>query len=253
VGQRLIEQSATHVTKLGLELGGHAPFIVFDDADVGAAVEGALASKFRNAGQTCVCPNRFYVHERVYDDFIAGLKNALSKMVVGNGLDEGVTLGPIIDDDGIGKIERHVEDARNKGGRITHGGNRVRIEGLADRFFAPTLIEDFTDDMELSCEETFGPVVPVRRFSDDDAVVEWANASAFGLASYLFTRDLGRAFRVAEALEYGIVGVNDGRPSTPQAPFGGFKASGLGREGGKYGLEEFLETKYISLGLGSLL
>ena len=250
VGRKLVEQSAQNITKLGLELGGHAPFLVFEDADVKAAVAGAVAAKFRNAGQTCVCPNRFYVHERVYKDFVAGMKAALKTLAVGNGLEPNIKIGPIIDDDGVAKIERHVADAREQGGKVSLGGQRVRCSGLADRFFAPTVIEDATSQMLLWREETFGPVVPIMRFRDEDDAVAWANDSPYGLAAYAYTRDLARAFRVAERLEYGIVGINDGKPSTPQAPFGGRKTSGLGREGGKYGLEEFLEIKYVSLGLG---
>jgi succinate-semialdehyde dehydrogenase/glutarate-semialdehyde dehydrogenase len=250
VGRLLVRQSAENITRLSLELGGHAPLLVFDDADVDAAVKGAMANKFRNAGQTCICANRFFVQDGVYDAFVAKLEVAMKGLVLGHGLDEGVTIGPLIDDAGVRKVKRHVEDAAAHGATIRMGGNAVRPRpGLTERFFAPTIVEGFGPDMLLSHEETFGPVVPVRRFGSEEEGIALANDSPFGLAAYLFARDVGRVFRVAEALEYGIVGANDGAPSNAQAPFGGMKTSGLGREGGRWGLDAFLETKYVSLGL----
>lgn len=250
VGRLLVRQSAEHITRLSLELGGHAPFLVFDDADVDAAVRGAMVNKFRNSGQTCICANRFFVQHGIYDAFVAKLEQAMKGLVLGHGLDEGVTIGPLIDDDGVRKVQRHVEDARAHGAKIRMGGHVTRPRaGLAERFFEPTIVEGFGPDMLLAHEETFGPVVPIRRFADEREAIELANDSPFGLAAYLFARDVSRVFRVAEALEYGIVGANDGAPSTAQAPFGGMKTSGLGREGGRWGLEAYLETKYVSLGL----
>lgn len=246
VGKVLIKQSAQNVTRLSLELGGHAPFLVFDDADVKAAVAGALASKYRNMGQTCVCPNRFYVQEGIYDEFVAGLSEAVEELRIGSGLEEGVQVGPLIDDAAIEKVERHVSDALDKGAQLRTGGKRARPSGLADRFFQPTIVEGFTQDMALACEETFGPVSPLRRFTHEEEAIEMANDSPYGLASYFFTRDASRLMRVAEKLEYGIVGANDGAPSTAQAPFGGVKQSGIGREGGHYVMHEYTEIKYVS-------
>ena len=249
VGKILIRQSAENVTRVSLELGGHAPFLVFDDADVKAAVTGAMVSKYRNMGQTCVCPNRFYVQEGIYDEFAAGLTEAVEAMKIGSGLEEGVQVGPLIDDDAMAKVERHVSDALDKGGKLRTGGKRVKPDGLADRFYQPTIVEDFSPDMAMACEETFGPVSPLRKFKHEDEAIEWANDSIYGLASYFFTRDASRLMRVAEKLEYGIVGANDGMPSTPQAPFGGVKQSGIGREGGKFVMDEYTEIKYVSWGL----
>ncbi|HET6581868.1 MAG TPA: NAD-dependent succinate-semialdehyde dehydrogenase, partial [Nannocystaceae bacterium] len=243
VGRTLVRQSADNITRLSLELGGHAPFLVFDDADVDAAVRGAMANKFRNSGQTCICANRFYVQSGIYDELVAKLERAMKGLVLGHGLDEGVTIGPLIDDDGVRKVQRHVDDARAHGAKIRMGGHVTRPRpGLTERFYQPTIVDGFGSDMLLAHEETFGPVVPIRRFTDEREVIELANDSPFGLAAYLFARDVSRVFRVAEALEYGIVGVNDGAPSTAQAPFGGMKTSGLGREGGRWGLDAYLET-----------
>ncbi|MFG0284747.1 MAG: NAD-dependent succinate-semialdehyde dehydrogenase [Phycisphaerales bacterium JB039] len=246
VGRQLMRQASDNLLRLSLELGGHAPLIVFDDADVDVAVKGAIASKFRNAGQTCICANRFFVQEGIYDEFVARFEQAVAALRVGDGMAEGAQIGPLIDDDAIEKVERHVADAREKGARLRIGGRRIRIDGLADRFYAPTVLEDVTADMLCFQEETFGPVAPLRRFTTEDEAVELANDSPYGLASYFFTRDASRLMRVAERLEYGIVGANDGAPSTAQAPFGGVKQSGFGREGGKYVMDEYTEIKYIS-------
>ena len=245
-GKVLIRKSAQNVTRLSLELGGHAPFLVFDDADLDAAVAGALASKYRNMGQTCICANRFYVQDGVYDAFADKLSAAVARMRIGRGTDDGVEIGPLIDDAAMEKVERHVADAVARGARVRRGGERVRVDGLADRFYAPTVIDDFTPEMLLNCEETFGPVAPLRRFSTDADAIAMANESVYGLAAYFYTRDASRLMRVAEALECGIVGANDGKPSTAQAPFGGIKQSGYGREGGRYVMDEYTEIKYVS-------
>jgi succinate-semialdehyde dehydrogenase/glutarate-semialdehyde dehydrogenase len=250
VGRILMAKAAQNLIRLSMELGGHAPFLVFDDADVSAAVRGAVASKYRNAGQTCVCANRFYVQAGVYEEFAAGLAKAVREMKVGRGTEEGVTMGPLIDDNAMVKVEAHIEDARAKGATIREGGHRVAPgAGLADRFYAPTILEGFDHSMLLAKEETFGPVSPLKVFKHEDEAVALANDSEFGLAAYFYTRDASRLMRVAERLEYGIVGANDGAPSTAQAPFGGVKHSGFGREGGKYVMDEYLETKYVSWGL----
>ena len=250
VGRVLMAKASQHLIRLSMELGGHAPFIVFDDADVSAAVKGAIASKYRNAGQTCVCANRFYVQQGVYERFTAELTEAARKLKVGRGTEEGVAIGPLIDDNAIAKVEAHLDDARAKGATVREGGHRVRPgAGLADRFYAPTIVEDFSHDMLLAKEETFGPVSPLRMFQHEEEAIELANDSEYGLASYFYTRDASRLMRVAEKLEYGIVGANDGAPSTAQAPFGGMKHSGFGREGGKYAMDEYLEVKYVSWGL----
>jgi succinate-semialdehyde dehydrogenase/glutarate-semialdehyde dehydrogenase len=252
VGKQLMVQAATHVTRLGLELGGHAPFLVFDDADLEAAVAGVVASKFRNGGQTCICANRIYVQEGIYDSFAEALADSVLQLNVGDGLDPTTDIGPMIDDRAIAKVEDHVKDAVANGATIRVGGRRPpRPPGLADRFFEPTVIENVTNSMRVSYEETFGPIAPLIRFTSEAAGVAAANDTQFGLAAYFFTRDISRVIRVAEALEFGVVGANDGLPSTPQAPFGGFKASGLGREGGKWGMDEYLETKYVSLGIST--
>jgi len=245
IGRQLMAQCAKDIKKLSLELGGNAPFIVFDDADLDAAVEGALASKYRNAGQTCVCANRLYVQDGVYEAFAEKLKAAVAGLRVGNGLDEGVTTGPLIDAKAVAKVEEHIADAVGRGARVLTGGQPHALGGT---FFEPTILADVPADARVAREETFGPLAPLFRFRDDAEVIALANATEFGLASYFYARDLGRVFRVAEALEYGIVGVNTGLISTEVAPFGGVKASGLGREGSRYGIEDFLEIKYLCLG-----
>lgn len=246
VGKILMRQGADTVKKLSLELGGNAPFIVFDDADVDAAVEGALASKYRNTGQTCVCANRIFVQSGVYDEFSKKLAEQVSKLKVGSGLEDGVVLGPLINKAALEKVERHVADARQKGAQILVGGNRHAQGGT---FYEPTVIAGATKDMQFYREEIFGPVAPLFRFETDEQAIALANDTPFGLASYFYSKDLTRIFRVAEALESGIVSVNSGLFSTEVAPFGGMKESGLGREGGSEGIEEYLETKFVSLGL----
>src|SRR4051812_1016359 len=245
VGRILMRQSAETIKKLSLELGGNAPFIVFDDADLDAAVEGAIASKYRNAGQTCVCANRIYVQDGVYDAFAAKLADKVKGFKVGAGTEPGVVIGPLIDAQGLAKVERHVADALSKGAKIRLGGKKHEKGGL---FFQPTIMTDVTPDMIVSFEETFGPVAPLIRFKTEEDAVRLANNSEFGLAGYFYSRDIGRVWRVAEKMEVGIVGVNAGIISTEVAPFGGVKQSGLGREGSKYGLEEFMEVKYVLMG-----
>ena len=242
VGRILMRQAADQVKRLGLELGGNAPFIVFDDADLDAAVEGAMVSKYRNNGQTCVCANRIYVQAGVYEAFAEKLTAAVGKLRVGDGFAEGVTTGPLIDEKAVEKVERHLTDALRKGGRLLTGGRRR--DGL---FFEPTVIADATAEMVLAREETFGPLAPLFRFETVEEVIELANATEFGLASYFYATDLSRVFRVAEALDYGMVGINTGLISTELAPFGGIKQSGHGREGSKYGIEEYLDIKYLCL------
>jgi succinate-semialdehyde dehydrogenase/glutarate-semialdehyde dehydrogenase len=244
-GRVLMRQCADTVKKLSLELGGNAPFIVFDDADLDAAVEGALASKYRNAGQTCVCANRLYVQDGVYDTFAARLAEKVKGFKVGAGTEPGVVIGPLIDENGVKKVEAHVADALGKGAKVMLGGKRHSLGGL---FFQPTVLTNVTPDMLVSHEETFGPVAPLIRFKTEDEVIRLANDTEFGLCGYFYSRDVGRIFRVAEAMETGIVGANVGIISTEIAPFGGVKQSGLGREGSKYGLEEYMEMKYILLG-----
>jgi succinate-semialdehyde dehydrogenase/glutarate-semialdehyde dehydrogenase len=233
------------VKKLSLELGGNAPFIVFDDADLDAAVEGAIASKYRNTGQTCVCANRLLVQEPVYDRFSAKLAEAVKKLTPAPGLEAGATQGPLIDDRAVEKVESHIADATAKGAHVLLGGKRHPRGG---RFFEPTILTDVTPAMAVAREETFGPVAPLFRFTTEAEAIALANDTEFGLAAYFYGRDIGRVWRVAEALEYGIVGINTGIISTEVAPFGGMKESGLGREGSKYGLDEFLEIKYLCLG-----
>jgi succinate-semialdehyde dehydrogenase / glutarate-semialdehyde dehydrogenase len=245
VGAELYRQSATTIKKLGLELGGNAPFIVFDDADLDAAVEGALIAKFRNNGQTCVCANRIYVQDGVYEAFSKKLAEAVAKLKTGNGMEEGVILGPLIDQPALVKVEEHVADALSKGARVIQGGQRHALGGT---FYEATVLTDVSQAMAIAREETFGPVAPLFRFKDEADVIHQANDTEFGLASYFYAKDLARVFRVAEALEYGMVGVNTGLISTAEAPFGGVKLSGLGREGSKYGIEEFTEVKYVCLG-----
>ncbi|SDH44261.1 NADP-dependent succinate-semialdehyde dehydrogenase [Janthinobacterium sp. YR213] len=245
VGRLLAEQCAPTIKKLSLELGGNAPFIVFDDADLDAAVEGAIASKYRNAGQTCVCANRLYVQDSVYDAFAEKLVAAVAKLKVGNGIEAGVTQGPLIDAKAVAKVEEHVADALGKGGRLLAGGKR---HALGNGFFEPTIIADVTNDMRVATEETFGPLAPLFRFKTDDEVIALANNTEFGLAAYFYSRDIGRIWRVAEGLETGMVGVNTGLISNEIAPFGGVKQSGLGREGSTYGIEDYLVIKYICMG-----
>jgi succinate-semialdehyde dehydrogenase/glutarate-semialdehyde dehydrogenase len=246
VGRILMAQSAPTVKKLSLELGGNAPFIVFDDADLDSAVEGAMASKYRNAGQTCVCANRIYAQASVYDAFVAKLASKAQALRVGNGFDDGVAQGPLIDDAAVRKVEEHVADAVGKGARIVTGGKRAMQLGA--QFFEPTVLADVTPAMRLSREETFGPVAPVFKFSTEADAIALANDTEFGLASYFYSRDVGRIFRVAEALEYGMVGINTGLISAEHVPFGGVKQSGLGREGSRHGMEEYVEMKYLCLG-----
>jgi succinate-semialdehyde dehydrogenase/glutarate-semialdehyde dehydrogenase len=243
VGRILMRQCASTIKKLSLELGGNAPFIVFDDADLDSAVDGAMVSKYRNAGQTCVCANRLYVQDGVYDAFIAKLAEKTKTIKVGNGFEPGVSQGPLIDEQAMSKVEAHVADALAKGARVVVGGGRV-----GDRFFAPTVLADVDSTMLCAREETFGPVAPVARFKTEAEAIDLANATEFGLASYFFSRDVGRIFRVAEALEYGMVGINTGLISTAEVPFGGVKQSGLGREGARQGIDDYVETKYLCLG-----
>jgi len=244
-GRVLMRQCSDTIKKLSLELGGNAPFIVFDDADLDAAVEGALASKYRNAGQTCVCANRIYVQDAVYDKFTAKLTEKVKGFKVGAGTEPGVVIGPLIDEQGVKKVEAHVADALGKGAKVVLGGKRHSRGGL---FFEPTVIANVTPEMIVSHEETFGPVAPLIRFKSEDEVIKLANNTEFGLAGYFYSRDIGRIFRVAEKMEVGIVGANAGIISTEVAPFGGVKQSGLGREGSKYGIEEYLEVKYVLIG-----
>jgi succinate-semialdehyde dehydrogenase/glutarate-semialdehyde dehydrogenase len=245
VGRILMAQCAGSIKRLSLELGGNAPFIVLSDADLDAAVEGAIASKFRNTGQTCVCANRILVHESVYQVFAEKLVIAVKRLKPDNGLNEDATQGPLIDDAAVKKVEEHVSDAKSKGARVLTGGQRHRLGG---RFYEPTVLADVTTEMILAREETFGPVAPLFRFSSDSEAIAIANDTEFGLSAYLYGRDVTRVWRVAEELEYGIVGINTGLISTEVAPFGGVKQSGLGREGSKYGIEEFVEIKYLCLG-----
>ncbi|GAB2944146.1 NADP-dependent succinate-semialdehyde dehydrogenase [Aquaspirillum soli] len=244
VGRVLMRECADTIKKVSLELGGNAPFIVFDDADLDAAVVGALASKYRNAGQTCVCANRLLVQDGVYDQFAEKLAAAVAGLKIGNGLEEGITQGPMIDEKALQKVEEHIADAKEKGGEVIAGGKRHALGG---RFFEPTIIKHVTPAMKVAKEETFGPLAPLFRFSTEQEALAMANDTEYGLAAYFYTRDLGRTFRVSEGLEYGIVGVNTGIISTEVAPFGGIKASGLGREGSKYGIEDYLEIKYVAL------
>ena len=244
VGRILLRQSADTVKKLSLELGGNAPFIVFDDADLDAAVEGAIASKYRNAGQTCVCANRLYVQAGVYDEFARRLAAKVAEFKVGHGTEPGVTIGPLIEAAAVAKVEEHIADALAKGATLALGGKRHALGGL---FFEPTLLTGVTAEMRVAREETFGPVAPLFKFADEAEVIAQANATEFGLAAYFFSRDIGRIFRVAEALETGMVCVNSGLLSTEVAPFGGVKQSGLGREGSRYGIEDYLEVKYVCL------
>jgi succinate-semialdehyde dehydrogenase/glutarate-semialdehyde dehydrogenase len=244
VGKLLMRQCADTVKKISLELGGNAPFIVYDDADVDAAVEGAIASKYRNTGQTCVCANRFIVQDGIYEDFAARLSQAVSGLNVGDGFTPGVAQGPLIDEAALEKVEAHVADAVGKGARVVIGGDRHSLGGT---FYQPTVLADVTPDMRCAREETFGPVAPLFRFGDEEQALRMANDTEYGLAAYFYSRDVGRIWRTTEGLEYGIVGVNTGIISTEVAPFGGVKESGIGREGSKYGIDEYVEIKYVAM------
>lgn len=245
VGKMLLERSAKTLKKVSLELGGNAPFIVFDDADLDAAIEGALIAKFRNAGQTCVCVNRFLVQVGIYEKFIAALSQKIQNFNIGNGLEAGYDIGPLINANAVKKVEAHIQDALDKNGRLVVGGKKHKAGEL---FFEPTLIADVTADMDVATQETFGPLAAVFKFENEQQAVEMANATEFGLAAYCYTKDLGRAWRMSEQLEYGMVGINKGLISNEVAPFGGIKQSGLGREGSKYGIEDYLEIKYTLFG-----
>ncbi|NLR75916.1 NADP-dependent succinate-semialdehyde dehydrogenase [Leeia aquatica] len=245
IGRQLAAQCANTIKKVSLELGGNAPFIVFDDADLDAAVEGALISKFRNAGQTCVCANRIYVQAGVYDAFAEKFAAAVNRLQVGNGMEAGITQGPLIDQNAVLKVEEHIADAIAKGGKVVAGGKRHALGGS---FFEPTLVTGVTADMKVAREETFGPLAPLFRFETEEEVLGYANDTEFGLASYFYARDIGRIWRVSEGLEYGMVGLNTGIISNEAAPFGGVKQSGLGREGSKYGIEDYVEIKYLCMG-----
>ena len=244
IGKVLMAKCAGTVKKVSMELGGHAPFIVFDDANIDDAVAGAMQSKFRNTGQTCVCANRVYVQEKVYDEFCKKFVEAVSKMKVGDGLEEDVTSGPLIDENSLNKVEEHVQDAVQMGAKVAIGGSK---HSLGMNFYQPTILTEVTPQAKITFEETFGPVAPVYKFKDENEVIELANNSPYGLASYFYSRDIGRVWRVAEALEYGMVGVNTGLTSKAEAPFGGIKESGLGREGSKYGVDDFIEIKYVNM------
>ena len=244
VGRILLRQAADQVMKCSMELGGNAPFIVFDDADIDAAVEGAILCKFRNNGQTCVCANRIYVQSGVYDTFAEKLRARVADMKVGDGLEDGVAFGPLINQEAVEKVEEHISDAKSKGANIILGGNPSDLGGT---FFEPTIVTGATSEMQFTTDETFGPLAPLYKFEDEDDVIAMANDTIFGLASYFYANDLSRVYKVAEALEYGIVGVNTGIISTEVAPFGGVKQSGLGREGSHHGIEEFLEMKYVCM------
>lgn len=244
VGKILLAQSASTVKKVSMELGGHAPFIVFEDAEIDEAVIGAMQSKFRNSGQTCVCANRIYVHKNIYDKFVKKLTYAVSNIKVGNGMEEDVVSGPLIDEKSLQKVKEHVTDALKNGAELTIGG---KMHPLGGNFYEPTILSNVTSKAKITYEETFGPVAPIYKFTSDEEVIEMANDSPYGLASYFYSRDIGRVWRVAEALEYGMVGVNTGLISKAEIPFGGVKESGIGREGSKFGLDEYLEIKYINM------
>jgi succinate-semialdehyde dehydrogenase/glutarate-semialdehyde dehydrogenase len=246
IGVQLLRECADTVKKVSMELGGNAPFIVFDDADVEAAVEGAIVSKFRNCGQTCVCTNRFYVQDAVYDEFVTKLAARAKAMPIGYGMDEGVVIGPLIDMAAVEKVEEHLEDALSGGATLLTGGKRHTLGGS---FYEPTVVANVKADMKLAREETFGPLAGVIRFKDEAEAIALANDTEFGLAAYFYARDLGRVWRVAEALEAGIVGINTGLISTEVAPFGGVKQSGLGREGSRHGIDDCMEIKYLCMGI----
>jgi succinate-semialdehyde dehydrogenase/glutarate-semialdehyde dehydrogenase len=245
VGRVLMEKSASTVKKVGMELGGNAPFIVFDDAELDSAIEGAIASKYRNTGQTCVCANRFLIQDGIYGDFANGLSKRVGQLKVGPGTEQGVVQGPLINEDAVLKVEEHIKDALDKGAKVLTGGKRHERGGT---FFQPTVLADMNTQMRITHEETFGPVAPLYRFHEEEEAVSLANDTEFGLAAYFYSRDIGRCWRVAEALEYGIVGINEGIISTEVAPFGGMKQSGVGREGSHFGTEEFVEVKYMLMG-----
>jgi succinate-semialdehyde dehydrogenase/glutarate-semialdehyde dehydrogenase len=245
VGRLLLEQCAGTVKKVSMELGGNAPFIIFADADLDRAVAGVMVSKFRNGGQTCVCANRIFVENSIHDAFTSKLQQAVGALVVGHGMGEGTTIGPLIDQPAVEKVEEHISDAVGRGAKIHCGGKRHTLGG---NFFEPTILLDVRKGSKLMNEETFGPVAPVTRFSSEEEVIAMSNDTEFGLAAYFYTRDIGRVWRVAEALEYGIVGINEGLISTEVAPFGGVKQSGMGREGSKYGIEDYIEVKYLCMG-----
>ncbi len=245
IGKLLMKQCADTVKKVSMELGGNAPLIVFDDCNIDEAVRGAMASKYRNAGQTCVCANRILVQDSIYDEFAAAFAKAVAELKVGDGLGEGISQGPLIDMAAVEKVEEHIADALGKGAKVVAGGSRHELGG---QFFQPTILADVTSDMKVAHEETFGPVAPLFRFDTEEEAIQMANNTEFGLASYFFSRDIGRIWRVAEALEYGMVGINEGILSTEVAPFGGVKESGIGREGARQGLEDFMEVKYLCMG-----
>ena len=245
VGKILMEQSASTVKKVSMELGGHAPFIVFDDADLKEAIIGAMQSKFRNSGQTCICSNRIFVHENIYDEFLKKFTDEVSKIKVGNGLESGIVSGPLIDKSSLEKVIDHVQDAVNTGAKIAIGGD---IHPLGGNFYQPTVLSNVSTKAKITFEETFGPVAPLYKFSSDEEVIKLANDTPYGLASYFYSRDIGRIWKVAEALEYGIVSINNGLPTIAEVPFGGVKESGMGREGSRYGLDDYLTIKYISMG-----
>jgi len=250
VGKYLMRESANHVKKLSLELGGHAPIVVFDDADIDKAVSLALASKFRNNGQTCICANRVYVHESIKGAFNEKLTEKAGQLKIGDGIEEGVKLGPLINRQAMEKVQKHLDDAVSNGAEVVCGGDKWQ-GGMNGYFYQPTVLSNVTDDMLVMNEETFGPLMPVQSFSDEDAVIEKANDTDYGLAAYIFTETTSRAVRVSEKLDYGIVGVNDVFPAVAEAPFGGIKQSGVGKEGGYHGMDEFLEMKYVSMGIDS--
>lgn len=248
VGKYLMRESASHVKKLALELGGHAPLIVFEDADLEKAATLALASKFRNNGQTCICTNRLFVHDSVADTFIKKLQDKVAELKIGSGLEQGIDLGPLINKQAFNKVQAHLDDAVQKGAEVVIGGAPWSGD-LAGNFFEPTILTKIQDDMLIMNEETFGPLLPIQTFTDEETVIQKANETDYGLATYIFTENTSRSIRVAEKLDYGIIGVNDVFPAVPEAPFGGIKQSGIGKEGGYYGMEEFLEKKFISLGI----
>jgi succinate-semialdehyde dehydrogenase/glutarate-semialdehyde dehydrogenase len=250
VGKHLMRSSADNVKKLSLELGGHAPILVFEDADIDQAVSLSLMSKFRNAGQTCICANRIYVQESIYNHFVKKLVEKVKQLKMGNGLETGIEIGPLIDNHALEKVQSHVQDAINKGASITAGGNRPSLsKNLKGFYYTPTVLTGITDEMLVMKEETFGPVVPIQSFISEEEAIEKANLTSYGLAAYVFTENINRAWRVMEQLEYGIIGINDVFPAAAEAPFGGIKQSGQGKEGGREGLMEYVEMKYISMGL----